>query len=123
MHYAGTTEQGENVEFEVSDGLVSDVRSFLVNVMCLEAGGSHTSSLESQPFQPPGAFEIDGDGNFAGEEEVEGTTYTVTGALEGSSASGTFELSYSKITFDPFTNKSGQILCSKTVAWTAESAE
>lgn len=44
----------------------------------------------------------------------------MAGTVDGSAASGTLEVSYWKVTFDPFTKKTGQVHCTKSVTWSAE---
>jgi hypothetical protein len=122
MRYLGETEQGEGITLEVSGGRIREVQS-LVRVLCIEFGGSHQSEFESQPFLPPGSFQIEGDGHFSGTEEVEGTTYTLRGKLKGSEASGTLGLSYTKLKYDPITNTSSQFGCSAEVEWNAATSE
>ncbi len=122
MRYLGETEQGERITFEVSGDRISEVQS-LVRVLCIEFGGSHRTEFEVQPFFPPCSFQIEGDGHFSGTQEVEGTTYTLSGKLQGSEARGTVGLSYSKLTFDPVTNTSSQFGCSAEVEWNAATSE
>lgn len=63
MRYSGRTEQGQEISFEISEGQIVNIRSF-VQVLCNEIGGSYSTKFEGQPFQPSGRFEIGADGCF-----------------------------------------------------------
>ena len=122
MRYLGETEQGEGITLEVSGGRISEVQS-LVRVLCIEFGGSQQTEFEVQPFLPPDSFQIEEDGHFSGMEKVEGTTYILSGEVQGSKASGSLGLSYTKLKYDPITNTSSQFGCSAEVEWNAATSE
>lgn len=120
VRYFGETKNGERIDFEISGEQISNIRS-MVHLLCTEVGGSLKTTFEIQPFQLVGPFEIEGSGRFRGTNRIEGKDYELRGQVHGSEASGTLRLTYWKITFDPFTNRSGQILCQNEVEWSASS--
>jgi hypothetical protein len=122
VRYFGKTKIGERIEFEISGGQIRDIHS-MVHLLCTEVGGSLRTSFEIQPFQLAGPFQIEGSGHFSGTNSIDGREYEFSGQVQGSGASGTLGLTYWKMTFDPFTSSSGQVLCKSEVEWSASSAE
>ncbi|MDP9353436.1 MAG: hypothetical protein M3P51_18105 [Chloroflexota bacterium] len=118
MRYQGKTEQDQEISFENSEDQISDIRSF-AQVLCNEIGGSYRTELELQPFQPSGVFDINEDSSFSGEEKSAGKTYEFSGRVDGIEASGRLRMKYTKITFNPLTSSTGQIICLAETGWTA----
>jgi hypothetical protein len=116
--FTGTTDQGVPISFEADGDHVSHVVS-LLTMVCTGRSGI-------EPYQPSGTFVADGTESKLTELRPSAVlnrdatqSFTFTGTIDGSRASGTIALSYATTDFDLFTMQTRITVCDGSAAFTA----